>query len=495
MTRLNKKHLIFISLVFFIFTHKVDAGVIINEVEISPTEERFVELYNNGSSSVDLTDWYIQRKTATGSSYSSLVSKTYFEGKSILPDSYFVISKVNLGNSDIVYDSLTLTDSNSIQLKDSNGDVVDKLGWGSSNDCGGTCAPAPVDGKSISKTSGGNFVVTTRSPGSINAEAENTDTSSTTNSTNDNGGSSTQTFSSSGSSSVSSSKTIPEVYKFATKIIAPKIVTAGIPFSFDQQTTGTKKEKITLGKFTWNFGDGMQKQSTTSPSFEYTYNYPGDYVLSLSYFTSALEEKPIATDRLIMKVVAPGVIISSVGDSLDPYIEIENKGSYEVALYKWILKGNIHSFVLPEGMVILPNKKLKLSPKITGFDVNDLSYIEIVDSSGQIFATYPKTSVSDSNYSYTGSEEGNVVKSSVVKNKEVKKEPEVINLNDLGASAAGAGSAAGADNNLNNKILIYLGLAGIILIGIISTFLIRRKTDYPDYVEKGISAKDMTIIE
>ena len=90
MTRLNKKHLIFISLVFFIFTHNVDASVVINEVQVSPTEERFLELYNNGSSSIDLTDWYIQRKTATGSDFGSLVSKTYFQNKIIKTDGYFL---------------------------------------------------------------------------------------------------------------------------------------------------------------------------------------------------------------------------------------------------------------------------------------------------------------------------------------------------------------------------------------------------------------------
>jgi len=35
------------------------ASVIINEVELNPTGERFIELYNPDSSIVDLTDWYL----------------------------------------------------------------------------------------------------------------------------------------------------------------------------------------------------------------------------------------------------------------------------------------------------------------------------------------------------------------------------------------------------------------------------------------------------
>jgi hypothetical protein len=156
------------------------------------------------------------------------------------------------------------------------------------------------------------------------------------------------------------------------------------------------------------------------------------------------------------------------------------------------MKGSVHSFLIPEGMVILPNKKLKLSPKITGFDFNDLSSISIVNISGQVFATYPtKKTYSTKDYS-TSNSQGNIVKADIVKSDQVAgiaNSPDVINLNDLGASAESA------DNGLNNKALIYLGLAGIIAIGLLSIFLIRRKTEIPDYVEKGISASDMTIME
>jgi len=287
-----------------------------------------------------------------------------------------------------------------------------------------------------------------------------------------------------------------EVSKIITKIISPKIVTAGVPFSIEHQTTGLNKEKVIWGKFVWNFGDGMKKEWNTSDPFLYTYEYPGEYVISLSYSDSPFDIKPDAVDRLTIKVVPSGVSISSVGDYADPYIEIENNSNYEMSLYKWIIKGSVHSFLIPEGMVILPNKKLKLSPKITRFDFNDLSSISIVDSSGQVFATYPKQKTyTTKNYSTTNSQD-NIVKGDVVessqKNKNITDTEEVINLNDLGANVAGAGSTS---NGLNNKNLVYLGLAGIILIGIVSVVLIRRKNDYPDYVEGGITANDMKIIE
>ena len=143
---------------FFCWANITSASVVINEVQLSPTEERFIELYNSGSSSVDLTNWYIQRKTASGSDFGSLVSKTYFEGKSISAGDYFVISRSDISSADIVYGSLTLTESNTIQLKNSNQEVVNKVGWGDVSDCGGVCAPNPTEGKSIGREAGSSLL-------------------------------------------------------------------------------------------------------------------------------------------------------------------------------------------------------------------------------------------------------------------------------------------------------------------------------------------------
>ena len=462
---------------FFSFVNITQASVVINEVQISPTEGRFIELYNNNDSSVDLTNWYIQRKTANGI-FGSMITKTNFENQSIGPNSYFLISKGDLNNTDMVVDVLTLTESNTIQIKDGEGNVVDKVGWGETNDCNNPCVSNPATGQSISRISSGSFIISNPTPKEVNAGVVMND-------------SETEPLSTSTTSSKETVSTVKsvDVSKIVTKIIAPKVVTAGIPFDIDHTTTGLKKEKIILGKFVWNFGDGMKKESATSPPFSYVYDYPGDYVLTLSYSDSTFDINPDAKDRLVIKVIPSGVVISSVGTINDSYVEIENNSSYEMSLYKWILKGSIHTFVLPEGIVILPNKKLKLSPRITGFNYDDLSSLSILDTTGQVFATYPDNISHIAKYSSSRNSNINIVKSESLKNNSIDNIPEVINLNDLAASAGSL------DSGLNNKILIYLGLAGLIVIGGVSIIFIRRKTDYPDYVDNEISAKDMTIIE
>ena len=483
MIKLNKKHLIFISLVFFIFANKVNANVMINEVLISPTEGRFIELYNNGGSTVDLTDWYIQRKTVSGT-FGSMVTKTNFEGISIESNGYLLISKGGVSGTDVVVDTLTLTESNTIQMKDGSGNVVDKVGWGEANDCSSSCPSNPTTGQSISRSSGGGFILANPTPKEANTNTvnNNQDTSSSTTTSSNNNES---------PAIVSKNNTI-EFSKILTKILAPKVVTAGVPFLLDHSTTGLNKEKIILGKFVWNFGDGMGKELSVSEPFNYIYDYPGEYVLSLSYSDSVLDAKPDAVDRLTIKVIPSGVLISSVGSYSDPFVELENKSNYEMFISGWVLKGSVHTFVIPDGTVILANKKLKLSPKITGFDFNDLNSVSVVDRSGQIFASYPNSIKSIVKYSTSRSGVENIVKSDVIasiQSEDMGNNGDVINLNSLGASTGGV------ESSLNNKTLFYLGLLGIILLGMASIILLRRKTEVPDYIDGGINPKDMNLID
>jgi len=123
--------------------------ILISEIQIVPINERFIELYNPNDSSLSLTNWYIQRKTETATSWSSLVSSTKFEGKTIQPRSYFLIAKTN-ENADIIFD-LTLTENNSLVLKNPNGEMVDKVGWGNAQDFETAPTLNPQSGQSIGR--------------------------------------------------------------------------------------------------------------------------------------------------------------------------------------------------------------------------------------------------------------------------------------------------------------------------------------------------------
>ena len=130
-------------------TVKLILKILIDEVQIDPIGQRFIELYNPNSQGVDLTGWYLQRKIKTSTSWSSLVSSTNFKDKTIAAGEYFIISR-ELENSDILLD-ITLSDDNSLVLKNSDGSIVDKVGYGSAQDFELSPASNPQAGQSLQR--------------------------------------------------------------------------------------------------------------------------------------------------------------------------------------------------------------------------------------------------------------------------------------------------------------------------------------------------------
>jgi competence ComEA-like helix-hairpin-helix protein len=125
--------------------------ILISEVQINPTSERFIELYNPNNEAVRLEGWYIQRKTASGTSWNSLVSSTQFEGKIIQAQSHFLIARSQTFNSDILLTDLTLTENNVIRLRNPNQETVDLVGWGQAQESEGSPTQNPPTGKSIGR--------------------------------------------------------------------------------------------------------------------------------------------------------------------------------------------------------------------------------------------------------------------------------------------------------------------------------------------------------
>ncbi|MCX6722389.1 MAG: lamin tail domain-containing protein, partial [Candidatus Staskawiczbacteria bacterium] len=123
--------------------------ILISEVQINPIAQRFVELYNPNSSSVVLTGWYLQRKDKNDTSWGSLVSSNNFGGKEIPAHGYFIVSRQIL-NSNILSD-ITLSNDNSLALKNPNGEISDKVGFGSAIDPEFSVTINPSTGQSIGR--------------------------------------------------------------------------------------------------------------------------------------------------------------------------------------------------------------------------------------------------------------------------------------------------------------------------------------------------------
>lgn len=436
---------------------------IMYDLDGTDTNREWVEVKNTGSAPEDLSKWYL----FSDNTKHALVP----EGEaSIPPGGYAVIAqnapkfRTDWPNyTGALFDSSWTgfsNDGESIALKDPDLNIVSPLSFTASQGGAG-------NGDSLQKI-GSSWQGGAPTPGRENEATSGggDDTNNTEVSTN--------------VESSSTKKKETEVPRIITNINTKNTVVAGVPFELDATTTGFGKEPLRMGKFVWNFGDGEIKIEAEHIKFTHVYDYPGEYVINLSYYRVYTATVVDATDRIIVKVLPREVSIVSIGNETDPYVEIENKSNVEVDVSKWFIQGATRRFYVPEGTFILPNKKIKFSGRVLGFTGRDLKLVNLYNISGEVVSSYPL--YKNSNYSYSSLE----TRVSPEKVGEVKNQ-NVINLDTLGASVGGVGA------NISNTTLAWLGLVGIIALASVSTILLFRKRK--ENLESELSADDMKIVE
>ena len=477
----NTKQYVFIIILFCSWIHFANASLEITEIVYDPiganTNHQWIEIYNTDSTPVSIdTTWRFN----DGSSH-YINDKVSF---TVQPLSYFILT----GDKDtfmVDHPSFSGLVIDTIMSLDKDGETISliKDGVTVSEVAYSSNMGASENNNSLQKI---NNIWTEASPTigiSNNAPVVSGGTTSS-------GGSTAEV-----TTTTQKNKT-SEITSISTEIITKKIVIAGIPFQISSETLGLNKEKLTEGKFVWNFGDGMQKIDTRYLPFEYMYEYEGEYVLTLSYYRYPYypyTESIDASDRMTIKVVAPGLVISSVGNDTDAFVELHNNSSYEVVLSKWILKGTLHSFVIPDGTTLLSGKKLKLSPRVTGFLYSDLQSISLLNPAGDSIAVYPQEEkIVVSRKAVLSS--ANITKATAYKDSPDSAPLEdLVNLNNLEAQALNT------NKNINPQTFAWIGLAGVIILGIGGVLFIGRKNSLSgkdkDALEKELSADDMVILE
>jgi hypothetical protein len=347
------------------------ASVIINEVawmgtSVSSANE-WVELYNDSSSSEDLSGWILK----TGDNDISITLAGSVSAKGF----YLIERTDDTTVPDIPADLIATfghglsNDGEVLILKNNTGTDVDTLSFLDGWPAGDNTTKESMQKSSlgwitaIATPKAENYIPPSGGGGLVGAGLNENNTSTQTNSS---------------TSAQSTIKSTTPVIK--TKIIAKNLAFLGLPITMQASATGYSGGPMYSGKYFWNFGDGDSKEVKIedNQNFSHTYFYPGEYMVTLEYYVNYFSNTPDASDKLVIKVIPADISISAVGDEKDFFVVLSNNSVSDADISGWALRGEEKSFIFPKNTILQSKSKLILSPRITGFTVLDKNSLKLM---------------------------------------------------------------------------------------------------------------------
>ena len=455
----------FLTAGFFLVPFLAHADIEISEVAWMGTSdsqyEEWIELYNSGSST-SLEGFKIY-KAGGGTTLISL-SGTISAGQ------YFLVCRTTpsvpnpLGGACDVsagFGGSGLNNSSEhILLKDGGGATVDE----------GTASSGWPAGSSSSKEtmqkSGSGWITATGTPGSANAAS-----GSGNGITNQEEEETEEEVASEEDEAV---EELPERKIYSTRILkieAPKIAIVGSPVHFKAQALDYDRSDIFKGHYSWNMGNGVTRDFAlgyreTNDGFDYVYDHPGSYTVSVKYFTGFLKDVPAALEeRFTVEVVSATVVISKVYP--DGGIELKNTSGSSIDLSGWQIRdtsGKI--FLVPNDTHLAAGKTVVFSNKVT--KLNTFGSIDILTPTNTSVFSWPVK------MAYVGSVSKSV---KIEKKEEITTPPgEVLGVGDS------LEDKSKENSNSNGTVWILLFII-LILLAVIAVMFLRKveKTEEDSY--------------
>jgi len=382
---LLKKPSILIKLFGFLFVFfplVVSADIRISEImydlaEGGDTGREWIEVYNNSSESINLSEWKLFEANVNH-------SLNIFQGSEVLLASGIAIiadnpSKFLIDNpsySGVIFDSSFSLNNTGETLTIRDPELVDVHTVSYSSDLGGA-----GDGNSLHVFSG-TLSASAPTPGLFGG---NTDTSPNlaedSNDSSDSGDMSQETNS---SSSTKSYPVEPQI-----KIIPPKnkTVLVGADTSFEAKVYGIKGGLIEDARVIWNFGDGGRSEGG---NVLHNFRYPGKYVV----FIDGASGEYSSTARLEVMAIKPEVFIKEIDSSLGAFILIRNDSSKDIDLSFWRLRTGDKYFSIPKNTYVLSKNEVAFASVYTSLD-SRTQPIELMYPNGEVLHRYGEKAKED----------------------------------------------------------------------------------------------------
>ena len=495
-------------LFIFLPIMRVHANVIFTEIMYDPSgsddKHEWVEIYNDGSSSVDVTKYFLQTD-GTGSSYHSISSVT---GSGFLSgNTYAVIAQDSTtfksdypqyaGNLfDSSWSDLSNSSGKTLVINDTNKIALDQYVYNPTTNVSG-------DGSSIQKNSSGVWVSALATPGSaFNGASGEVVNSSGGLAAGDIVASSTQNNIST-STIISQPVNLPQI-----NITLSQTVIVGTPVTFAPHVMNVKNIAYGIKSMHATFGDGGEYYDYPEVSFEHVYDFPGTYVVSIEYLPSPYNKNDPGKlfFRKNIEVVSSPISIRDI--DVDGSVKIANSGLYDADLSGWILRSLSKPdkiFVLPDNTFIVPNNSVMFSKNSTGLTYEDFKRLELTLPSGLPVSVYDDlnknnlvaTNIEADVMTHKSNMQNSVVvQKSVSVSKRSKTAIAAMTLSEDDVSNTNDNENQDNKNNLVshysnlNTVLFGVGVIGII---IVSVFIV--KSLHREDREKNISADEIRIID
>jgi len=323
----------------------------------SDTGREWIEIYNSGPESIDLSKFFI-REAETNHKLDITT------GSTVIPQGGFAViadtpSKFLIDNpqfTGVLFGSSFSLSNTGESLVLKNGDIeVDTISYVST--LGGV-----GDGNTLAR-SGNTFVSSSPTPGKINTRGSHTepvDTSTTSASTSPSLGTSEVPQNPLvNSATVSYWKTEPQIFPDAG---LDRTVLLGSEIVFTGSALGIKKEPLAGARFLWNFGDGEVKEGRV---VSHTFHYGGDYIVTLDVSSGEYSQG----DRVSVKVIPPTVVLGSFSEGEAGYSEIKNTGLSELDISLFKLKTDSQTFIIPKGTLLRAQGVIKISNAVSALRV------------------------------------------------------------------------------------------------------------------------------
>jgi hypothetical protein len=343
--------------------------LLIVEVQIQGENinDDYIKIFNPLDQDLDVSGYKLRKRTSTGRESSIRV----FPQETIIPSKGYLIWANKNYAAQIgaqLQSSATLAKNNSIALLNPQGEIIDAVAWGNSDDPykeGEVFPDNPLKNqKLIRKQETGIYLDTDNNAGDFYLKEKLIES----NGENNKGESTKKTQTSSeisvsfGQNSLGSinprSKNHPPIAEAGPDIFTLTEKEVHFDAGRSSDPDGDK-----LSYF-WNFGDG---QTSKERNPLHKYSYPGSYLVILE----VSDGKEKSTDNLKVTVYPRGVIINEIypnsegEDKNKEWLEIYNANPYSVDISGYQIKTRSKNFIFPQNSFVLGKQFLVIQPKVS----------------------------------------------------------------------------------------------------------------------------------